>query len=914
MTDVTHSNAYKCLNAMQGEGVLSTAQVEYYKSKYAKLHEAVLQTYENEKNMLKTAKSLNQDLAEGKKQLEAVVSQEKDVKEQTADLKAEAAKAEAEVALCDERDAMLQLEIAELQRQQVEIKQEKEDKEREVAEQLAPRITALELAIDDLKIDITRNTQQKDRLREETVTLENSVGAITSVVGDLAKQIEESKGVFNKIKGEAPKFRKQGDLVEIAVRSASGELDTVGKIFESVEHTLSEQATKRKQVDEDRADLALQYERHRTAADQKDRIAEEIRRNVEQEKEEAAVAKEERLRLDLELKELVNEHKRALETLHRRQKEKETSTKEFRKVELSLSTAKGTVPNLVFQREDAVRRLQQSQREKKDQLRSLEELNRDVDVFINNFLQEESLEKDKAGALAALIKENKELEANLAELSATSFTLNRQIFELSMRRDSKAREYAKAVNNRKQTDKEIKVKEIVILDLSKRAQEKLQQLQEYTKLYEIVKNERNKYVNLIQATQQAAAEMREKLGILQNEIDILHNESVAKDKSLGKERMETQNVTAQRDGLRAEANRVLFAYREKQEVVDQQIAEIDKLNSIINNVEKEMVRVKRMYEVAVEERNYTGIQLIDRNDELCILYEKSNIQEQILRNGEYEFMQRVNEIRVLKLECSRLNWKVEVTQRALPRIPEYKRAATELQKLLAKERRLSQKLSFELESPSNTARWRILPGRDLEPEELALKVAELEERLNDKKEMLLEKELVLEEVSQLSDRLRRQAAEGREETVDLAKRVNDMQARIKAVTRKMMACVSELSLYQATAMKLEGDQGQMQELLAEARERLEKGEAPTEDAERDWQRMLRAFELREVSALARAEEERLSGLTNPESTAEPRPNAYIPDDGVGLPKPYGRHQPFKPLEPGSTMRHITKPNPREIQI
>ena len=41
------------------------------------------------------------------------------------------------------------------------------------------------------------------------------------------------------------------------------------------------------------------------------------------------------------------------------------------------------------------------------------------------------------------------------------------------------------------------------------------------------------------------------------------------------------------------------------------------------------------YEVAVEERNYTGIQLIDRNDELCILYEKSNIQEQIMRNGEY---------------------------------------------------------------------------------------------------------------------------------------------------------------------------------------------------------------------------------------------------------------------------------------
>lgn len=33
-------------------------------------------------------------------------------------------------------------------------------------------------------------------------------------------------------------------------------------------------------------------------------------------------------------------------------------------------------------------------------------------------------------------------------------------------------------------------------------------------------------------------------------------------------------------------------------------------------------------QVVIESRNFTGIMLIDRNDELCILYEKSNIQDQ----------------------------------------------------------------------------------------------------------------------------------------------------------------------------------------------------------------------------------------------------------------------------------------------
>ena len=35
----------------------------------------------------------------------------------------------------------------------------------------------------------------------------------------------------------------------------------------------------------------------------------------------------------------------------------------------------------------------------------------------------------------------------------------------------------------------------------------------------------------------------------------------------------------------------------------------------------------------------------------------------------YEFLQRQNEVRVLKIELAQLQWKVDVTQRVLPEIP-----------------------------------------------------------------------------------------------------------------------------------------------------------------------------------------------------------------------------------------------------
>ena len=69
--------------------------------------------------------------------------------------------------------------------------------------------------------------------------------------------------------------------------------------------------------------------------------------------------------------------------------------------------------------------------------------------------------------------------------------------------------------------------------------------------------------------------------------------------------------------------------------------------------------------------------------------------------------------------------------------------------------------------------------------------------------------------------------------------VNDLQARIKDVTRKMMAMVSELSMHQATAMKLQQDVKGGEAELEQCYMRMEKGDAPNIDIEREWQRMVR---------------------------------------------------------------------------
>jgi len=197
-------------------------------------------------------------------------------------------------------------------------------------------------------------------------------------------------------------------------------------------------------------------------------------------------------------------------------------------------------------------------------------------------------------------------------------------------------------------------------------------------------------------------------------------------------------------------------------------------------------------------------------------------------------------------------------------------------------------------------------------------VSPLSLSLNDKKEQLLEKELVLDEVSSLSDKLRMQAAETRGSTLDLAKKVNEIRSKIRAVTRKMMASVSELSMYQASAMKLEQDKAEKERLLGEARARAEQGQPPTDDAEHEWFRMERD-RMRKQEALMAGQMTRQAELEEGDlalvgrSTAEPRPNAYIPEE-LGIPKPYGSLAPFKPSTLGANLRHIRQPKTQEIQL
>lgn len=151
-------------------------------------------------------------------------------------------------------------------------------------------------------------------------------------------------------------------------------------------------------------------------------------------------------------------------------------------------------------------------------------MKQEVDLAIARLLRQEVIEKSKRQGLESLLKEVAGMEDEIGNWSAEERRQNKLIAVLSAQREMKAREATRAQAAEKDTREQVKVKELVILDLSKKYNEVNNRLKEFSALYDVVKNERNKYVSLIQSSSQALAEMKEKIKILMNEvIEIAHS-------------------------------------------------------------------------------------------------------------------------------------------------------------------------------------------------------------------------------------------------------------------------------------------------------------------------------------------------------------------------------------------------------
>ena len=86
----------------------------------------------------------------------------------------------------------------------------------------------------------------------------------------------------------------------------------------------------------------------------------------------------------------------------------------------------------------------------------------------------------------------------MVTLKGEELERERHIKELAIKRDNASRQVSVSIQKQKESQELVKMKELVGEDLKKARRDTVRRVKDFQQLYELVKNQRNKFVNLIQ--------------------------------------------------------------------------------------------------------------------------------------------------------------------------------------------------------------------------------------------------------------------------------------------------------------------------------------------------------------------------------------------------------------------------------
>nr|XP_006049927.1 coiled-coil domain-containing protein 146 isoform X6 [Bubalus bubalis] len=548
------------------------------------------------------------------------------------------------------------------------------------------------------------------------------------------------------------------------------------------------------------------------------------------------------------------------------------------------------------------------------------ELHKEVEVAKRNLTQQKILSEAESKLVEQQLAEENKLLKEQENIQELLFNLVRMTQIKIDEKEQKSKDFLKAQQKYTNIVREIKAKDLEIRIHRKKKREIHRRLREFAKLYDTIRNERNKFINLLHKAHQKVNEIKERHKMSLNELEILRNSAVTQERKLQNSMLKHANNITIRESMQNDVCKIVAKLQEMKEKKEAQLNNIDRLANMITMIEEEMVQLRKKYERAVQRRNESGVQLIEREEEVCIFYEKINIQEKMKLNGEIELHVLEEKIRFLKLKIAEKQRQIHVTRKLLPVKSALDADLAVLQIQFSQCTDKIKDLEKKFINPEGENRTRLLPGKDMTEEEMIKKMDELELQLAKKEEKLLEKDFIYEQVSRLTDRLYSKTQACKQDTLLLAKKMNGYQKKIKDTTEKMMALVAELSMKQAMAIELQKEVKEKEEFIFTCNSRMEKGLPLNKEIEREWLKVLRDEEMYAM-AIAEKSREFLEAETRQlpngvYTTAEQRPNAYIPEAEatLPLPKPYGALAPFKPSEPGANIRHIRKPVIKPIEI
>ncbi|XP_039999054.1 coiled-coil domain-containing protein 146 isoform X1 [Xiphias gladius] len=910
-TDVSASTAFQCLDELLSLGKISQTKVAKLKASYRLLHNTLKRTQDSEIQRLGEAKRCRAELERLQAELERTEEQSTSEEPETEvnELRQKLLQAYNELKASEDREYKTQHQLKCLWEEKQYLERENEIQPKPA--ELESRTKALQDKYEDLKKEVAQRQQEVRSLMEDVETHE-------TLILKEQRELEDQKGIIELKEAEKARLIGVPDQILEKTEGKRSKREAAMKKIEALNTEISEMEQQVKEVEECNQSLRMKKKEVMQELDALQAQVEAgqtkcrgLLKEQEINREEEAEFIGSRGILEMKLQNIRCDRQHLYESQSVQLREKNRQMQALKRMEHALTMATEqlehmqSIYNELQAKLDAVPKREAS-------IQQRMELQKEVDALKVSFekqlsvAEEESQKKQQYGMIQELLRESNHLREELHNLRCL-----RQI--KAEERGQKHRELLRAEQLNQLIQHELHEKDLIIMEHNKLNTMLQRRILQYSKLCDMIMQEKIKYFELKQIASQSITELTEQVKVLENEMAIQRTIVVNKDRSLTKARMRLSSSSKMRDKLRNDISKVAWKHSQISQQSENNKLELVKLTQMINLQEQALLEISKNHETAIQRRNFLGIQLLEHEEVLFNYYEKVNIQEAAITKGNMALETMEKEMRDLQLAINEEKRQIDLKKKEVPLKRKLEGEVTMLQIELSEAR------DRTLEGLNRTVDYRELKGKDPSTVELVKKIEQLDVSLAERERQLLEKELLVHQVTRLSKPLSKQAKNCQQDRLSLGKKLNDLRTHIINTNSRLMAVSAELSMKQATALSQQQEIKEKELQMDRCQRRLEQGLPPCPEIEEEWRRMLRDKKRRQRDKEEReklAEDQEWNQLPNGEyTTAETRPNAYIPQtDPLPLPKPYGAQAPFKPSQPGANMRHIRKPTLKSLEI
>ncbi|KAI5618447.1 cilia- and flagella-associated protein 58, partial [Silurus asotus] len=788
------------LTEMTGEKTLDNFHV-----KYSNLMTALKKSQENEKRLMTKCRELNAEIKSNSVKVEAALKQSHEDQTTIMFLKKEIEKAWEMVDAAHEKEKAAQETNKNLQKEienlKASVKQtallsaadvqsvgELLKLKKQLTDERDELLSKQVIFREDLEKATTKQNEAEEAIKKAQDTIFQQLYSSLQLQQDiqvLQNDCSRESRMKEKLEKELKQLRADAEAQQLEIKTLSGQCQRGSEEQQRLEQNLQEQKILNERVSKELEQLQVRNTKLQRENEQNTLSLEQLTYDNNQRVSELKVHTEEVTQMKQEISNLT--------------KIRETTHKKLRLLEdqkLDVEQQRETLRNQITGME---KEMEMNKIETENYKKKINGLTREKEMLTMNLIKAEKA-TEKQIDLVKLEQQSKiVLEQEILNCKHEAQKQRKIIYELEKERDRNIDKASGLKQKIIEHMNELKSKEMEICEDKKKIAEAETKLKQQQNLYEAMRAERNNYSKNLLDAQHDITDLKRKMKSMSQENGQLTEEIKSKETALSKEHQAIQHLKKEKESLKAELQRMKQQAQDTKKDMEIQKAEEHKLLKIIADADAEKAQQKKELDQVITERDMLRTQLVQRNDELALLSEKIKILQSILNKGEIQYNQRMEDIRLLKLEIKKLRTEKTVLNKTVSNAESLKHEVFIMQKELVKERTKCERLQEDLENPLNVHRWRRLEASDPSTFELIQKIHSLQRRLISKSEEVVKQELLLQEKEKLYVELKHIIA--RQPGPEAAEQLYSCQQHLKKKTNQLKALTAELNMQESQTEK-----------------------------------------------------------------------------------------------------------------